>query len=425
VIGLAIWALMASAQGAQPAPYTLWLGPQVHVNDPYIIQKGLGATFEVPIAPILQVAASGSWFHIGGWDDLTPFSIQLGRENDVRPTVSRKHWRAELAAHWTPFTVTTDRMEGLVGLRTGFGVVRTSDSLRALQQEGDEYAEATRDQLHPTMVWGLYWDMGGERLRGRVSVEQARFVETISSTSLELHKDLIVSSGAVLRWGGEIPKIDWAARWAARPRIPRDGPPTPAAITIGPRVHVNDPLLVQKGLGGTLELPLAPILHVAAGGAWYRIGGWDDLTPLAIQLADENGVRTISSRKHWQADLAAHWTPVTFTTERAEGLVGLRTGFGMVRTSDNLQALDDEGDPYAEATRDQRHPTMVFGLYAEAGRPRLRGRLLVEQLQFVETQKSTTLELHQNMIVSAAVVLRWGGELGWSRRDALKARSPH
>ena len=128
--------------------------------------------------------------------------VQLEENNDVFGTISRMRWRTDLAAHWSPFAVETDRLDGHLGLRTGFGLLRTHDDLAMLQQEGDPYAEASELELHPTMLWGLFVELGGERVRGRVGLERVDWVETLSSTTLEMHRNLMLSGEVVLRWAG-------------------------------------------------------------------------------------------------------------------------------------------------------------------------------------------------------------------------------
>lgn len=198
---LLLVALIAMPNLALAGTLTLAVGPQVCVNDPLLVERGLGGTLELPIGTGLHLALGGAGYLDGGRGDWSPLQAQLDHDNHVSGSISRMRWRSDLAAHWSPFTVETERLEGHIGLRTGFGLLRTQDNLALMQQEGDPYAEATELELHPTMLWGLFMELGSDRLRGRVGLERMVWVETISSTTLEMHRNLMLSGEVVVRWG--------------------------------------------------------------------------------------------------------------------------------------------------------------------------------------------------------------------------------
>jgi hypothetical protein len=198
---LLIAALLAMPHAAVAGTLTLAVGPQVCVNDPILLEKGLGGTVELPLGTGLHLALSGAGYLNGGEADWSPLQAQLDHDNHVAGSISRMRWRSDLAAHWSPFPIETDQLVGHLGLRTGFGLLRTQDDLALLQQEGDEYAEASELELHPTMLWGLFMELGSDRLRGRVGLERMVWVETVSSTTLEMHRNLMLSAEVVVRWG--------------------------------------------------------------------------------------------------------------------------------------------------------------------------------------------------------------------------------
>ena len=84
--------------------------------------------------------------------------------------------------------------------------------------------------------------------------------------------------------------------------------------------------------------------------------------------------------------------------------LGLRVGMGFAQTSDDLEALQAVGDPQAEATQNQVHPTTNFGggvrvVLGESFAFRIEGRSLV----YIETVNSTTLEMKNNFVLQGGL----------------------
>ncbi len=191
------------------------------------------------------------------------------------------------------------------------------------------------------------------------------------------------------------------------------------AITLGPQATLNDPHLIQKGLGGSVGLEVAPPLRLTLSGAGYLDRGEADWRPFTAQLRDENQITPLMTRMRWRAELGPEWTALR-TRGRLpptspnvwEGCLGLSAGFGLVRTSDTFSdplARDDWGDDlYFQTTVEQLQPTMNLGLFMELGGPHTRGRLGAKRVEWVDTFSATTLEMHRELLVEGAVVVRLG-----------------
>jgi hypothetical protein len=190
--------LLAASADARAEGRTVAVGWEARVFDPWAWEQGLRGTLELPLAHRLHLGLAGA-LPLASPHDPPLTTTLVEPDNHIIPTVTTQRWRGTLGLHWSPFTVTTQRLEGHLALRTGLGLVGTQDDLEALHQEGEPYAEATEHQIHPTANLGLFLDLGGPRLRGRVGLERVRWIETVSSTSLELHRPLMLSLALVLR----------------------------------------------------------------------------------------------------------------------------------------------------------------------------------------------------------------------------------
>jgi hypothetical protein len=190
--------LLAASADARAEGRTVAVGWEARVFDPWAWEQGLRGTLELPLAHRLHLGLGGALTPRRALED--PMTVPLSEaRNHIIPSVTTQRWRGTLGLHWSPFGITTDRLEGHLALRTGLGLVGTQDDLEALHQEGEPYAEATEHQIHPTANLGLFLDLGGPRLRGRVGLERVRWIETVSSTELELHRPLLFSLSLVLR----------------------------------------------------------------------------------------------------------------------------------------------------------------------------------------------------------------------------------
>ena len=135
--------------------------------------------------------------------------------------------------------------------------------------------------------------------------------------------------------------------------------------------------------------------------------GW---TPLTEQLVAENHVSPDLTRMVWRARAVVGFDPFRTGIGSLDARTGLHVGFGAAKTRDDLEALQQQDDPDAQATETQLQPTMVYGLSSSLGGERLRGRLVVERVRFTETVSSTTVENQSYLAFRLEAVYAFGGD---------------
>ncbi len=166
----------------------------------------------------------------------------------------------------------------------------------------------------------------------------------------------------------------------------------------------NDPFLNRYIVGAGLGYHFTEVFELELNMGFSPDLGEADWKPLTKQLVNEN---------HVSPDLSplTYFGNATFAFSPIYGKMALGTriinfdifgafGMGVVRTSDDLEALQQQGDPEAMATENQLHPTTNFGgglrvIFAESFALRIEGRSLV----YIETVSSTTLEMKNNFIL--------------------------
>ena len=93
------------------------------------------------------------------------------------------------------FTLQDSRLLVQTYIKGGFGVTQTTDDLKALQAEEDQQAMQTQVQLHSTLNWGLSLTIEDTSNKFPIaigfSLDQMQYVETISSTTLEMKNNQI------------------------------------------------------------------------------------------------------------------------------------------------------------------------------------------------------------------------------------------
>jgi outer membrane beta-barrel protein len=169
-------------------------------NDPFLNRYIVGMGLGYHATEIFEIEANFGFSPNLGEADWKPLTSQLVNNNHVSPDLS-------------PLTVFGNAMflyspiygKVAVGQRIipfdifgafGMGMVMTNDDLEALQQEGEEYAEATANQVHPTTNFGGGLRVVlGESLALRIEGRSLVYIETVSSTTLEMKNNFILQAG--------------------------------------------------------------------------------------------------------------------------------------------------------------------------------------------------------------------------------------
>lgn len=180
----------------------------------------------------------------------------------------------------------------------------------------------------------------------------------------------------------------------------------PPSLSLGAETLVNDPFLNTTAL--TLGVGLEPL-------SWLTVGSrvassqlldprFSDVKPLTSQLAP--GYSPDLSRVVWRGSVTATAWPLSLQQGAVHGRVGVTSGVGLVHTQDDLDAIHGQGDPLAEATERQTHPTPVFGLAGELGRGRVGLGVHLEVTPYAEVIQSSVVEDKNTLWAGAALVLR-------------------
>ncbi len=169
-------------------------------NDPFLNRYIVGVGVGYHATEVFEIEGNFGFSPNLGEADWKPLTSQLVNNNHVSPDLS-------------PLTVFGNAMflyspiygKVAVGQRIipfdifgafGMGMVMTNDDLEALQQEGEEYAEATANQVHPTTNFGGGLRVVlGESLALRIEGRSLVYIETVSSTTLEMKNNFILQGG--------------------------------------------------------------------------------------------------------------------------------------------------------------------------------------------------------------------------------------
>jgi hypothetical protein len=109
------------------------------------------------------------------------------------PQLSDLRWRSAVSLEIVP--VRNELPNGGysdVRARVGPGVVGTADDLGAMGLEGAD-AQATRNQVHPALVYGLSSTIGRGHVGIRGTIEHVLYVETVDSGFVSLENALFLS----------------------------------------------------------------------------------------------------------------------------------------------------------------------------------------------------------------------------------------
>ena len=175
-------------------------------------------------------------------------------------------------------------------------------------------------------------------------------------------------------------------------------------VSAGLEGVVNDPFLHRHGASLGVEIAVGEYLRFGAVIGFFPNFGDRDWK-LATQLVSVHNVLPDISRITARAGPRVRVMPLKAEVGRVSTAVGAHLGVDVVYTEDDLEMLQAEGDPMAEATASQQHPGAVFGLTAEArtGRVSVRGRF--EGLRYNETIRTHTVEKKNNLMVGLDTVV--------------------
>jgi outer membrane beta-barrel protein len=170
-------------------------------NDPflnrYIVGTGINYNFTEIFAIELTMDFSPD-LKDGDWKPLTK---QLIEENHVSPDISKLTYFGSMTFMFSPIYGKI----AVVGRKIinfdifgsfGMGVTRTSDDLQALDKEaGDDRAESTQHQMHPTTNFGGgVRIIFGENIAARIDGRSMVYIETVNATTLEMKNNLILQA---------------------------------------------------------------------------------------------------------------------------------------------------------------------------------------------------------------------------------------
>ena len=165
-------------------------------NDPFIKRYIAGASVRQPIFQGVALNFSLNFSPDLNEADWKPLTEQLVTKNSVSPDISKIGTFGSVTFDYPLFTLQDSNLLVQTYVKGGFGATQTKDDLKALQAEEDPNAIVTQVQVHATLNWGL--SMTIEDLSNTVpvavgfSLNNMQYVETISSTSLEMKNNRIV-----------------------------------------------------------------------------------------------------------------------------------------------------------------------------------------------------------------------------------------
>lgn len=187
---------------------------------------------------------------------------------------------------------------------------------------------------------------------------------------------------------------------------------------VGPSIGfvANDPFLNRYIIGGVFDYHATEIFAIEAQVAYAPVLGQGgcgdpDWKPLSCQLLEKNSVSPDISRLTAHGALGLQFSPIYGKVAAGNSIVAFdiygTVGLGLTATEDDLVALqadDEPPDGPAHRTQSQVHPTTVMGGGARVALSELVAvRMEVKSMNYIETVKSTTLEMKNNLVIQANV----------------------
>ncbi|HCH63579.1 MAG: hypothetical protein CL927_08360 [Deltaproteobacteria bacterium] len=171
-------------------------------NDPFLNRYIVGTGLAYHVTEIFAVEGTFDFAPDLGEGDWKPLTTQLVNENSVSPDISKLTMFGSLTFQYSPIygklaIVGRDIILFDVYGNFGMGFTRTTDDLEALQATGEERAEATQFQTHPTTNFGGGLRViFGENIAARVEARSMVYIETVNATTLEMKNNLIIQAAA-------------------------------------------------------------------------------------------------------------------------------------------------------------------------------------------------------------------------------------
>jgi outer membrane beta-barrel protein len=177
----------------------------------------------------------------------------------------------------------------------------------------------------------------------------------------------------------------------------------------------NDPFVNRYLVGASLAYHVTEVFALEVSGTFSPTFGTFDYKYITEQLKENNQVTPDISRIQFFASGAVQFSPIYGKLAVGANQIILFDlfgvfGTGVVRTQDDLEALQKENDPDAQATENQFHPTLNFGggarvILSESFAFRVEGR----GLSYIEVIEGTTLEMKNNFALIASASLFFPG----------------
>ena len=187
VLGFA--AVLAGAPASSfAADRVVSVGAGAVTDDPFIRRRMVSVGYEARPEERVSIGANVLFAPDFGDGDWKPITKQLIEENNVSPDISKLGLSGRMVLTVFPVQHREATFMTKVGFATSVGVVRTSESLEALDAEQDnERAVLTQNQTHPCFGAAIsaevWWDDGfGIRMRR----DGMLYIETVNATQLEM-----------------------------------------------------------------------------------------------------------------------------------------------------------------------------------------------------------------------------------------------
>ena len=177
----------------------------------------------------------------------------------------------------------------------------------------------------------------------------------------------------------------------------------------------NDPFINRYLLGAGISHHLTEVFAVELIGSFSPDFGRGDWKAITDQLVEENQVSPDISKILFYGNINFQFSPIYGKVAvMGRTIVNFDVfgsfGTGLVYTRDDLEALQAQEDPAAVATQNQYHPTTNFGAgFRILLNPNIAVRIEGRSMVYVETVKSTTLEMKNNFLLLGSVAFFFPG----------------